>query len=31
VMTFAKMEINAAVPADAFQFKPPQGATVVKQ
>lgn len=31
VMTFAKMEVNAAVPADAFQFKPPQGATVVRQ
>ncbi|RYG13466.1 MAG: outer membrane lipoprotein chaperone LolA [Burkholderiales bacterium] len=31
VMTFAKMAVNAAVPADAFQFKPPQGAAVVRQ
>jgi outer membrane lipoprotein carrier protein len=31
VMTFTKLELNAAVPADAFQFKPPQGADVVKQ
>ncbi len=31
LMTFSKMETNVAVPAEAFQFKPPQGATVVKQ
>jgi outer membrane lipoprotein carrier protein len=31
VMTFAKLELNTPVPADAFQFKPPQGADVVKQ
>jgi outer membrane lipoprotein carrier protein len=31
VMTFNKMELNAAVPAELFDFKPPQGADVVKQ
>lgn len=31
VITFDKMEVNAAIPADRFQFKPPQGASVVKQ
>jgi outer membrane lipoprotein carrier protein len=31
VMTFNKMEVNAAISADAFNFKPPQGADVVKQ
>lgn len=31
VMTFNKMELNAAVPADVFVFKPPQGADVLKQ
>ena len=31
VITFDKLEANAAVPADRFHFKPPQGATVVKQ
>jgi len=31
VITFEKMEINAAIPAERFQFKPPQGASVVKQ
>jgi len=31
VLTFTKMELNAAVPPDQFQFKPPQGADVVKQ
>src|SRR5690606_25773377 len=31
VMTFGKMELNAAVPAGAFQFTPPKGADVVKQ
>jgi outer membrane lipoprotein carrier protein len=30
-ITFDKMELNAQVPADRFQFKPPQGAAVVKQ
>lgn len=31
VLTFAKMELNAAVPADAFRFTPPSGVDVVKQ
>ena len=31
VMTFSKMEINAPVPPETFNFKPPQGADVVKQ
>ncbi len=31
VMTFTKMEMNAAVSAETFNFKPPQGADVVKQ
>jgi outer membrane lipoprotein carrier protein len=31
VMTFNKMEVNAQLPADTFNFKPPQGADVVKQ
>jgi outer membrane lipoprotein carrier protein len=31
VITFEKMEANAAVPADRFRFKPPAGAQVVKQ
>ena len=31
VITFDKMEANAAVPAERFHFKPPQGAQVVKQ
>jgi outer membrane lipoprotein carrier protein len=31
VMTFAKMDLNAQVPPEAFNFKPPQGADVVKQ
>ncbi|MEJ6024341.1 outer membrane lipoprotein chaperone LolA [Ramlibacter sp. PS4R-6] len=30
-ITFDKMELNAQVPAERFQFKPPQGAAVVKQ
>jgi outer membrane lipoprotein carrier protein len=30
-MTFKKMELNTAVPAETFNFKPPQGADVVKQ
>jgi outer membrane lipoprotein carrier protein len=31
VLNFTKMEMNAAVSPDTFQFKPPQGADVVKQ
>lgn len=31
VLTFTKMEVNAALAPDTFQFKPPQGADVVKQ
>jgi outer membrane lipoprotein carrier protein len=31
MLTFTKMELNAAVPPEHFQFKPPQGADVVKQ
>lgn len=31
MLTFTKMELNAAVAPDAFTFKPPQGADVVKQ
>jgi outer membrane lipoprotein carrier protein len=31
VLTFTKMELNAAVSPDKFNFKPPQGADVVKQ
>ena len=31
VITFAKMELNRPVAQDAFQFRPPQGADVVKQ
>jgi outer membrane lipoprotein carrier protein len=31
VMTFSKMELNAAIPTDTFNFKPPAGADVVKQ
>ena len=31
VITFDKMEINPAIPAERFQFRPPQGASVVKQ
>jgi outer membrane lipoprotein carrier protein len=31
VLTFNKMELNAAIPAEQFQFKPPQGVTVLKQ
>ena len=30
-ITFDKMELNAQVPAERFQFKPPPGAAVVKQ
>jgi outer membrane lipoprotein carrier protein len=31
VLTFTKMELNAAVSPELFQFKPPQGADVVRQ
>ncbi|MDB5940542.1 MAG: outer rane lipoprotein carrier protein LolA [Ramlibacter sp.] len=31
VISFNKLELNAGVPPDAFQFKPPQGADVVRQ
>ncbi|MBI2772125.1 MAG: outer membrane lipoprotein chaperone LolA [Burkholderiales bacterium] len=31
LITFSKMEINRPVPQDAFQFRPPQGADVIKQ
>ncbi len=31
VLTFSKMDVNASVPADAFQFKPPAGADVIRQ
>lgn len=31
MLTFTRMELNAAVPPRLFQFKPPQGADVVQQ
>ncbi len=31
VLTFSKMEVNVGLSADAFQFKPPAGADVVRQ
>jgi outer membrane lipoprotein carrier protein len=31
VLTFTKMDLNVAVPPGRLQFKPPQGADVVKQ
>jgi outer membrane lipoprotein carrier protein len=31
VITFEKMELNVPIAAQRFQFKPPQGATMVKQ
>jgi outer membrane lipoprotein carrier protein len=31
LMTFSKMDVAAAVPADTFQFTPPKGADLVKQ
>ena len=31
VMTFSNLQVNAPVSADAFQFKPPQGADLVRQ
>jgi outer membrane lipoprotein carrier protein len=31
VLTFNKLEVNAGVSNDSFQFKPPQGVDVVRQ
>ena len=31
VMRFSNLQINAPLPADAFQFKPPAGADVIRQ
>ncbi len=31
VMTFSNLQVNAPVAADAFQFKPPQGADLLRQ
>jgi len=31
VLRFAKVELNPALPADTFQFKPPAGADVIRQ
>jgi outer membrane lipoprotein carrier protein len=31
LLTFTRMELNAALPPDQFQFKPPKGADVIKQ
>lgn len=31
VLTFSQFEVNAALPADAFVFKPPAGADVIRQ
>ncbi|TFY98888.1 outer membrane lipoprotein chaperone LolA [Ramlibacter humi] len=31
VMTFDKLQLNTAIPGETFQFKPPQGADVVRQ
>jgi outer membrane lipoprotein carrier protein len=31
VLTFTRMELNATVSPEQFQFKPPQGADVLKQ
>ena len=31
VLSFAKVEVNPALPADRFQFKPPAGADVLRQ
>lgn len=31
VMTFDKLQLNPELPASAFQFKPPQGADVIRQ
>ena len=31
VIRFSKLEVNAALAADAFQFKPPKGADVIRQ
>lgn len=31
VLSFSKVEVNPALPTDAFQFKPPKGADVIRQ
>jgi outer membrane lipoprotein carrier protein len=31
VLSFSKVEVNPKLAADAFQFKPPQGADVIRQ
>jgi len=31
VLKFSKVEVNPALPASTFQFRPPQGADVVRQ
>jgi outer membrane lipoprotein carrier protein len=31
VLTFTRMEVNAAVSPELFRFKPPQGVDVVRQ
>jgi outer membrane lipoprotein carrier protein len=31
VLTFSRMDLNVALPADTFQFRPPAGADVVRQ
>ncbi len=31
VISFSKLEVNAQIPADSFNFKPPQGVDVVRQ
>ena len=31
VITFSKMELNAGISGEKFQFKPPKGADVLKQ
>ena len=31
VISFSKMELNAGIPPESFQFKPPQGVDVVRQ
>jgi outer membrane lipoprotein carrier protein len=31
LLSFSKVEVNPALPKDAFQFKPPQGADVIRQ
>ena len=31
VIRFSKLDVNAALAADAFQFKPPKGADLIRQ